>query len=276
MTYELTGFEGRVAVVTGAGRMRGIGHAVAVELARAGCDVVITGTGRAPQDYPEDEKKAGWKDIESVAAEIEALGRRALPVVSDVADPAAAERLARRVEREFGRVDFLVNNAGSAKGPDRAPVTELDVDVWRRVVDVNLNGAFYMAHYLGRAMIAAGNGGCIINISTVGTKLMIPNAAAYGSSKLALHALSESMAGEVSEHGIRVNAVCPGMIDTSRMDDIPRGEVWDGAVDECIPLGRAGTGEDVAHACVFLCSEQGSWITGHALYVDGGHWLTPR
>ena len=86
MTYELTGLDGRVAVVTGAGRMRSIGRPIAVELARAGCDVVITGTGRPPSAYPADEQAAGWRDIDSVAAEIEALGRRALPLVSDVAD----------------------------------------------------------------------------------------------------------------------------------------------------------------------------------------------
>lgn len=276
MSYALTGFENRVAVVTGAGRMRSIGRPIAVELARAGCNVVLTGTGRDPDRYPEDEKSAGWKDIASVAEEIEDLGRIAYPVVSDVSDADAVRHLASDVFARFGRVDFLINNAGSAKGPDRAPVVDLDPDVWDRVIDVNLNGAFYMARFFGQKMIETGHGGAIINISTVGTKLMIPNAAAYGSSKLALHALSESMAGEVGQYGIRVNAVCPGMIDTSRMDDIPRGEVWDDAVAKLIPLGRAGTGQDIAHACVFLCSNQGAWITGQALFVDGGHWLTPR
>lgn len=276
MTYTLTGFENRVAVVTGAGRMRSIGRSIAVELARAGCDIVLTGTGRSPDRYPPEEKEAGWRDIHSVAEEIEGLGRRALAVVSDASDAAAVERLAEQVYEAFGRVDILVNNAGPAKGPDRAPVVDLDVDVWNKVVDINLNGAFYMAKFLGQKMIETGQGGSIINISTVGTKLMIPNAAAYGSSKLALHAFSESMAGEVGQYGIRVNAVCPGMIDTSRMNDIPKGDVWDGAVEKCIPLGRAGTGEDVAHTCVFLCSDQGAWITGQAIFVDGGHWLTPR
>src|SRR6476620_79794 len=101
----LTGLEGKVAVVTGAGRMRSIGRPLAVELARAGCDVVVTGSGRSRDTYPADEQEAGWRDIDSVAEEIEALGRRALPVVSDVADAADVERLADRVMREFGRVD---------------------------------------------------------------------------------------------------------------------------------------------------------------------------
>ena len=110
MTYALTGLEGKVAVVTGAGRMRSIGRPIAVELARAGCDVVVTGTGRDPSTYPDEEQAAGWRDIESVADEIRALGRRALPLVTSVADPDAVDALADRVVAELGRVDVLVNN----------------------------------------------------------------------------------------------------------------------------------------------------------------------
>ena len=112
---ELSGLEGKVAVVTGAGRMRSIGRAIAVELARAGCDVVVTGTGRSPDRYLDDEKAAGWRDIESVADEVRAEGRRALALVSDVADPAAVEDLADQVMAEMGRVDIVVNNASAAR-----------------------------------------------------------------------------------------------------------------------------------------------------------------
>ena len=107
-------------------------------LARAGCDVVLTGTGKPADRYPEDERAAGWRDIESVADEIRALGRRALPLVSDVCDPEAVERLAARVQTEMGRVDIVVNNAGSTRGPDRQPVAALPASEWRRVVDTNL------------------------------------------------------------------------------------------------------------------------------------------
>src|SRR5947208_13162280 len=101
MAYELTGLDNKVAVVTGAGRMRSIGRPIAVELARAGCDVVLTGTGRAPDRYPDDEKQAGWRDIDSVAEEIKAVGRQVLPVISDVSDPAAVDRLLAQVLDSF-------------------------------------------------------------------------------------------------------------------------------------------------------------------------------
>src|SRR5947199_10725346 len=123
--YPLSGLDGKVAVVTGAGRMRSIGRPIAVALARAGCDVVLTGTGRAPERYPDDEKAAGWRDIDSVADQVRVLGRRALPVVSDVSDADAVEVLAQQVVDEFGRVDFVVNNAAFARGDDRVPVVGL-------------------------------------------------------------------------------------------------------------------------------------------------------
>jgi 3-oxoacyl-[acyl-carrier protein] reductase/meso-butanediol dehydrogenase/(S,S)-butanediol dehydrogenase/diacetyl reductase len=270
MSYGLTGFDGKVAVVTGAGRMRSIGRSIAVELARAGCDVVVTGTGRDPDRFPADERAAGWRDVESVADEIRALGRRATAVVSDVTDPDAVELLADSVLSEHGGVDIVVNNAGSARGPDRVPVVDLPLDIWRRVIDINLHGTFYMSRTFAQRLIAHGCGGVIINISSNAGKLMPANAAAYAASKAAIHSLTSSMAKELGPHGIRVNAICPGMTDTSRMDDIPRGAAWEQLVRDSVPLGRSGTGEDIAWNCVYLCSDQGAWVTGQSWNVDGG------
>jgi len=267
---QLTGLDDKVAVVTGAGRMRSIGRPIAVELARAGCDVVLTGTGRSPERYPDDEKAAGWHDIESVAEEVKALGRRTLAVVSDVSDPDAVEALAEQVVDEFGRVDIIVNNAGAARGADRVPVVELAVDLWRTVIDVNLNGSFYMSRTFGQRLVAQGNGGCIVNISSIGGKMMAARTAAYAASKAGIHALTCAMASELGADGIRVNAICPGIIDTFRLDDIPRGEAFDNMVARQVPLGRAGAGEDIAWMTVYLCSDQGSWITGQLYTVDGG------
>ena len=276
MAYALTGFDGKVAVVTGAGRMRSIGRPIALALAQAGCDVVLTGTGRSPTTFPQDEQEAGWRDIESVAQEIRALGRRALPIVSDVSAPEAVDALVARVMAELGRVDFLINNAGASRGGDRVPVTELALDTWHRVMNTNLNGTFYMSRAFAQAMSQQGQGGAIVNISSVAARLLAPETAAYATTKVAINALTTIMAGELGTAQIRVNAVAPGLIDTSRLDDVPRGKVWDDMVAAFIPLGRAGRGEDVANMVTFLCSEQGAWITGQQIYVDGGHVATPR
>jgi 3-oxoacyl-[acyl-carrier protein] reductase len=256
--YELTGFEGKVALVTGAGRMRSIGRPIAVELARAGCHVVLTGTGRDPAHYPEDEQRAGWRDIESVADEVRALGVDALTVISSVADDAAVEALGASIVDRFGRIDILVNNAGAARGEDRKPVVDLDPAAWRTVLDVNLTGSFLVSQTMARHMIAGGRGGSIVNISSIAGKKLSPNTAAYAASKAGLQALTACMAQEVAGAGIRVNAVCPGIIDTSRMDDLGREDVWDTLVRELIPLGRAGTGLDIAGTVVYLCSDAGA------------------
>ena len=256
--------------MTGAGRMRSIGRPIAVELARAGCDIVLTGTGRSPDRYPDDEQAAGWQDIESVADEVRAVGRRALTAVSDVSDLAAVEALAERTMAELGRVDIVVNNAGASKGEDRKPVIDLDPALWRTVIDVNLTGSFLMSKVFGRLIVDGGRGGSIVNISSIAGKMLAPSTAAYAASKAGLQALTACMSGEVGQFGVRVNAICPGIIDTSRMDDLGRGELWDQLVRTRIPMGRAGTGDDIAWAVVYLCSDQGAWVTGQSWNVDGG------
>jgi NAD(P)-dependent dehydrogenase (short-subunit alcohol dehydrogenase family) len=266
----LTGLDNKVAVVTGAGRMRSIGRPIAIALAAAGCHVVVTGTGRPVDRYPDDEKAAGWRDIESVADEIRALGRDAVPVVSDVSDPDAVDALVDLTVAELGRVDIVVNNAGAARGADRVPVVDLPLKEWRTVIDTNLNGAFYMSRAFGRRLVEQGEGGSIVNISSIAGKMMGANTAAYSASKAGIHALTCAMASELGAHGIRVNVICPGLIDTFRMDDIPRGQPWEETVARLVPLGRAGTGDDIASMVVYLCSEQGSWITGQLYTVDGG------
>jgi 3-oxoacyl-[acyl-carrier protein] reductase len=266
----LTGLDGKVAVVTGAGRMRSIGRSIAVELARAGCDVVLTGTGRAPEHFPQHEQAAGWRDIESVADEVRAFGRRALPIVCNVADAPEVDALAARAVDALGRVDILVNNASAAKGDDRLDVVDVELDAWRTVIDVNLNGTFYASRAFARRMLDQGRGGSIVNISSIAGKLMRPHMAAYAASKAAVQSLTCSMASELAAHDIRVNAICPGIVDTFRMDDIGRAEEWDELVATEIPLGRAGTGEDIAWMTVFVCSDQGAWITGQLYSVDGG------
>lgn len=265
----LTGLQGKVAVITGAGRMRSIGRPIAVELARAGCNIVLTGTGRSPEDYPEDEKSSGWRDIASVADEVREVGGNAIELVSNVADPRAVDELVEQTMAGFGRVDFVINNAGAARGSDRVPVVDLAIEDWHKVMNVNLNGTFYMSRAFGQALIQQDEGGAIINISSIAGKALPPNTAAYAASKSAIQALTASMAREVGRYNIRVNAICPGVIDTYRMDELGRGDQWAGML-KTIPLGRAGVGEDIAHMSAFLCSDQGNWITGQSYNVDGG------
>lgn len=266
----LTGLEGKVAVVTGAGRMRSIGRPIAVELARAGCDIVLTGTGRAPEFYPDDEKAHGWRDIASVAEEVRGVGREALELVSDVTNPESVDKLVEATLARYGRVDFVVNNAGAARGSDRVPVVDLSTEDWHKVMNVNLNGTFYMSRAFGQALIKQDQGGGIVNISSIAGKALPPNTAAYAASKAGIQALSASMAREMGRYNIRVNTICPGVIDTYRMDDVGRGAAWESML-KMIPLGRPGSGEDIANMVAFMCSEQGSWITGQAYNVDGGH-----
>jgi len=127
-----------------------------------------------------------------------------------------------------------------------------------------------MSAEFGRRLIAGGNGGSIVNISSIAGKRFSPNTSAYAASKAGIQALTACMAQEIATHGVRVNAVCPGIIDTSRMDDLGRGDVWEKTVKTMIPLGRAGTGEDIAGTVVYLCSDEGSWVTGQSWNVDGG------
>jgi 3-oxoacyl-[acyl-carrier protein] reductase len=190
--------------------------------------------------------------------------------VSNVANLDAVESLAARTIGELGRVDIVVNNAGAAKGDDRKPVIDLDPGLWRTVLDVNLTGSFLMSKVFGRLIVDGGEGGSIVNISSIAGKALAPSTAAYAASKAGLQALTACMAGEVGAAGVRVNAICPGIIDTSRMDDLGRGELWDEMVRTRVPLGRAGTGDDIAHIVVYLCSDQGAWVTGQSWNVDGG------
>lgn len=134
--------EGKVAIVTGAGRLRGIGRAAAVELAKLGANVVVTGTGRNPDRYPQDEKDAGWKDVDSTAEQVRAEGGRALPLVVDVSDPSQVQSMVDKTLSELGRIDILVNNAAYAMEPALGHITEVSPEMFQRVQDVKVKGTF--------------------------------------------------------------------------------------------------------------------------------------
>lgn len=270
----LTGLGGKVALITGAGRMRSIGRSIALGLARAGCDIALVGTGRDPSQFPDDEKEVDWGDIDSVADEIRGLGQRALAIVADISDEDDVKRIFTQAQEELGTVSFLVNNAAATRGSDRKPVIDLDVDAWDLVQRVNVRGTFLMSKYFAQHLVDAGAPGGIINISSIGGKIAGANMAAYSSSKAAVQALTSSMSKELGRHGIRVNAICPGVIDTNRITDRTP-EQWQEYVDSTIPMGRMGTGDDVTNTALFLLSDEAGWITGQSWNVDGGH-LTVR
>lgn len=274
MAFELTGLDGKVAVVTGAGRMRSIGRAIAVEFGRAGCDVVITGTGRDPEHRPEEEKRAGWRGIDSVAEEIRALGRSAVPVICDVSDESAVDDLLDTTLTELGRVDVVVNNAAAARGPAQVPLVDLAPDVWDQMISVNLRGTFLVTRAFGRQLIAQEDGGSIINISSISGKLSGAGTGAYAASKAGVQSLTSSAAKELGQHRVRVNAICPGVTDTGRLDDWPQGS-WREYVAANLPLQRPGGTVEIAYAAVFLASDQAAWVTGQSWNVDGGQ-LTIR
>jgi 3-oxoacyl-[acyl-carrier protein] reductase len=251
--------------------MRSIGHSIACELARAGCDVALTGTTRAADQCPPDEQQAGWLGVDSVSAEIEDLGRRALTVVTDVRDPQACKRFTDTVMAHYGRLDVLINAAAAPRGPDRVPVLDMSPEVWRRVIETNLNGTFYMSQAAARHIVAGGRGGSIINISSIAAKMMHATRSAYAASKVAVNALTSAMAKELGTYGVRVNAICPGYIATGRMDAVPEDERH--IFLEQVPLERPGTALDVAALAVFLVSDQGSYVSGQQWNLDGG-WVT--
>ena len=261
--------EGKVAIITGAGRRRSIGRSTAHALAEMGADLVLTGTGRDPSTFPPDEQEIGWRDIESVADEVRALGRRALTTVGTVTDEDDVDTMIKRALDEFGRIDILVNNAAYRYGPDRVPLVELDPDTFQKVIDVKVRGTYLCSKAVAKVLMEQGEGGKIVTIASAAGKRASAATLAYNAANFAQIGMTQSMALELGPHGINVNAVCPGLVDTARLDPLGRGEVWEERA-KLAPIGRAGTPEEVAGLIAFLCSEAASWIHGQSINIGGG------
>ena len=261
--------EGKVAIVTGAGRRRSIGNSTAHVLAELGADLVLTGTGRDPSTFPPDEREVGWRDIESTADEVRALGRRALTIVGDVTDEADVDSMVQRALDEYGRIDILVNNAAYRYGPDRVPLIELDPDIFQKVIDVKVRGTYLCSKAVAKVLIEQGQGGKIVTIASAAGKRASAATMAYNAANFAQVGMTQSMALDLGPHGINVNAVCPGLVDTSRLDPLGRGDVWQERAS-LAPIGRAGTPQEVAGLIAFLCSEAASWIHGQSINIGGG------
>jgi NAD(P)-dependent dehydrogenase (short-subunit alcohol dehydrogenase family) len=275
--------QGKVAIVTGAGGMKGIGRGIALKLAAEGADLVISDYKRKADELPPGELKQQWRSIDSVAEEVEALGRRCHKVWCDLTVSAQIENLVNEAVAHYGRLDIMVNNARAIIGRDRVPVTELDEDVWKHFLAVNTTAPFLATKFAGRVMLKHGRGGRIINIASDASKRGRPNTAAYNASKFAVLGLTQSAALDFAPHGITVNAVCPGAINTDRMnfkeeaeakkkgmslEDYRAQVVRDTA--RRVPVGRIGEAADVANVVAFLASDESSFITGQAYNVNGG------
>ena len=259
--------DGKVAIVTGAGRLRGIGRAAAVSLAKLGADVVVTGTGRKPENYPDDEKAIGWRDIESVADLVRAEGRRALPLVADVTNRDHVKNMIDQTIKELGRIDILINNAAYARAEDRVPILDLNEDTFQKVVDIKITGTFLCTKGVVEHMIKQGYGGKIVNISSAAGKRGSANFLAYNAANFGIVGMTQSMAKELGPHNINVNCVCPGAVDTSRMDVVR--DDWD-TMAANTPIGRNGTDDEVGDFCAYLCTEASSWIHGQSINQNGG------
>ena len=279
----MPGLEGKTALITGAGGMRGVGRASALKLASQGADIAITDVQRDATDLPPGEVRVEWRGIHSVAEEIEALGRRCFPVYCDLGEDQQIARLVDEVKDHFGRIDILVNNARAVIGRDKMPVTELSKDVWDHFLAINTTAVFLCTKLVGREMVERGDGGRIVNIASNAAKQASAMGAAYSASKFAVLGLTQASALDLAPYNITVNAVCPGPINTDRMSywerdraterGVPLEELRSGIVRDAAertPLGRIAEAEDVANMVAFFASEEASFITGQAYNVNGG------
>ena len=268
--------KGKVAIVTGAGGRRGIGKAISIRLAQKGVKVVVSDVVEIP--YLDGD----WKGVNSVVEEIKISGGEAISKVADVRNSRSVESLIGFTIENFGNVDILVNNAGAIAGKDRVPVVDLKEEDWDLIQTVNLKGVFLCSKAVARRLIFQGNGGRIINMSSVAGKRGAENFSAYCSAKAGVISFTESLALELAHHKITVNAVCPGWIDTERVDhfsstfikgnysNLEKRQIHISNVQDSVPLGRIGQVEEVAGLVSYLASGDADYITGSSINVSGG------
>jgi NAD(P)-dependent dehydrogenase (short-subunit alcohol dehydrogenase family) len=248
-------FEGKVALVTGAGS--GIGKACAAAFARKGAKVVVS----------DMVAKGG----EETAQSIREAGGEAIFVRCDVSLSTDVAAMVEATIRSFGRLDCACNNAGI--GGAQAPTAEYPEEIWAKVLAVNLTGVWLCMKYEIPRLLAGGRGGAIVNMSSILGTVGFENSSAYVASKHGIIGLSKAAALEYATLGIRVNAVCPGFIQTPILEEagIREGTARFAAVSAFHPVGRMGTPEEIAESVLWLCSDGASFVTGHALLVDGGY-----
>src|SRR5262247_1608501 len=279
----MSGLDGKVALITGAGGMRGVGRATALKLAQQGADLALTDVHREPEDLPPGEIRLGWRGLDSVGEEVRALERRCFTSTCDLGQTDQVQRLVQQTVGHYGRIDILVNNARAIIGRDKVPVTELSEDVWQHFLAINTTAVFLCTKFVGQAMIQQGQGGRIINTASDAAKRGSAMGAAYSSSKFAVLGLTQASALDLAPYGITVNAVCPGPVNTDRLSYWERAQAEAQGVSleefrakivaeagQRTPLGRIAEPEDIAGLVAFLASDEARFITGQAYNVNGG------
>jgi NAD(P)-dependent dehydrogenase (short-subunit alcohol dehydrogenase family) len=276
---ESSNLVGKVALITGAARYRGIGRAIALRLAKDGADIVISGRPRSPESLPAHEQEMGWLGVESLAGEIRKMGRKAIALDCDVTDKAQVIGMIDAIGSEFGRLDIIVNNAGVPSNAGSSPILDTEEDVWYETMDVNVNGVFLVTKYGGRLMRDSDNGGAIVMIASLAGRVGLQDYGAYCASKFGVIGFTQQLALELAKTGIRVNCVSPGSHDTDMMDgtiarateayELPEGSFRE-QLEEFIPMGRQGKVSELAAVVSFVCSCDASYVTGQTINVDGG------
>jgi meso-butanediol dehydrogenase/(S,S)-butanediol dehydrogenase/diacetyl reductase len=268
---------GKVAIVTGSGRPKGLGEAMVKRLAAEGCKVVVSDIGAARGAEMPESAIGSSKEMQQIVEEIRAAGGDAIGVVCDVLEEVQVAELVAKTVAHYGRLDVMVNNAGI--GYLMKPIIEMTQADWDAVLGVNLRGAFFGIKHAAKQLIAQGQGGRIINIGSQASKSGFPFASAYVSSKHGMVGLTRSAAIELGSHGITVNTICPNHVTTglgawqNQFFSAATGrseEKYLADMRARIPLGRPGLQDDIAKACAFLASGEAAYITGEAMNVSGG------
>ncbi|MBU2980029.1 SDR family oxidoreductase [Alteromonas sp. C1M14] len=264
---------GKVAVITGAGRRKGLGEAIARRLGKEGCKIILADIGKATGDLLPEDAIGTSSEMEDIASEMRAEGIEVSTATCNVLEESEVAALAQFAVDTYGTLDIWVNNAGV--GYLMTSIVDTDVAEWDTVLGVNLRGVFLGIKHAAKRMIAQGSGR-IINIGSQASKSAFAEAGAYTTSKHGVVGLTRVAAKELGQHGINVNAVCPNHV-TTGLGAWQNSRFADGDLDTYmkamkarIPLGRPGLQEDTAKACAFLCSEQSVYITGEAMNVSGG------